>query len=153
MPCSKHLLYAVAAFSTIFCASVNCYTYQIGYPLWRSVPREGFARLHAEYMSRLNWIITIPHVVMFFSSFALCLVQPQGGGRVSAMVLFALAAGVVAVSAFVAGPVHSRFTRNGMLDEPGMTVLMRVSAVRVVLMLVASGLVLGLMRLCSGYQV
>ena len=139
-----HTLYAVAAFSTIFCASVNCYTWQIAYPLWRSLGPQAFPRLHADYMSRLTWVITVPHIVMFFSTFLLIVFPLTPPHRASAILLFVLVDLVIAVSAFVAGPVHDRFLRNQARDEPGMTLILRISALRVGLMLLASAIILAM---------
>jgi hypothetical protein len=61
-------LFIVVVFSTLFCAAVNAYTYRIAYPLWGFVGQAEFAAVHREYMRRLDWIITVPHVVMFFSA-------------------------------------------------------------------------------------
>jgi hypothetical protein len=51
--------------------------------------------------------------------------------------VFALDAGVVAVSAFVAGPVHTRFEQRGIADAGGLHALIVISAVRVGMMLAA----------------
>ena len=48
---------------------------------------------------------------------------------------------MVGVSAFWAGPIHSRFTRAGATDRPGLRTLLRISALRSLLMLAASALV------------
>jgi hypothetical protein len=126
--------------STFFCTAVNCYTFRIAYPLWGFVGQDAFAEVHREYMRRLDWIITVPHVAMFFSTALLIAVRPAFVGRMGAMVLFALCAAVVGVSAFAAGPVHDRFTRTGIADAAGLRRLVRISALRVGLMLAASGL-------------
>ncbi len=133
-------LFALATFSTFFCAAINAYTLRLAYPLWRVVPPEDFAALHREYLRRLTPVITFPHIVMFFSSALLLRWRPASFGLRDAVLLFALDAGVVAVSAFVAGPVHSRFERTGCLDALGLTLLIRISALRTVLMLAAAGL-------------
>ena len=134
------LLFLAAAFSTIFCAAVNCYTYRIAYPLWRSVSKADFPVLHAEYLRRLTPVITLPHVVMFFSSGALIWWRPIWLGRLDAVGLFTLDAAVVVVSAFAAGPIHDRFTREREIDEAAFRRLMGISALRVSLMLTASAL-------------
>ena len=133
-------LFALATFSTFFCTAVNAYTLRLAYPLWRSVPPAAFAALHREYLRRLTPVITLPHVTMFFSSALLLRWRPACFDLRDATLLFALDAGVVAVSAFAAGPIHSRFERTGQLDDAGMTGLLRISTLRTVLMLAASGL-------------
>jgi hypothetical protein len=134
-------VFAVVILATVFCAAVNLYTFQIAYPLWRVVGTAEFAALHREYLRRLNWIITAPHVVMFFSAGALIAWHPAFVSRVSAIVLFALDAAVVAVSAFAAGPTHDRFARTGVADAEGLRRLIRISALRSGLMLCACGLI------------
>ncbi len=134
-------VFIAVAFSTIFCAAVNAYTYQIAYPLWRFVGRAEFPAVHREYLRRIDWIITVPHVVMFFSAALLVWLRPGFVGLAEAITLFALASVVIGVSAFVAGPVHGRFTRTGVCDEAGLRLLVRISALRVVLMAGACGLV------------
>ncbi len=133
-------LFALAIFSTFFCTAVNAYTLRIAYPLWRAVPPEAFAAHHREYLRRLTPVITLPHIVMFFSSASLLRWRPSSFRLRDAVVLFVLDAGVVAVSAFAAGPIHSRFERTGHLDPAGLTLLLRISALRTVSMLAASGL-------------
>ena len=134
-------LFLLAAFATIFCTAVNCYTLRLAYPLWRWVGRAEFGELHKAYLRLLGPVITFPHIVMFFSSAALVRWRPIGFSRAQALLLFLLDALVVAVSAFSAGPIHSRFERQRAPDEPGLRRLIRISALRSVLMLVASGLV------------
>jgi len=134
------VVFVATVFSTFFCTAVNCYTFRIAYPLWGFVGQDAFAEVHREYMRRLDWIITVPHVAMFFSTALLIAVRPAFVGRMGAMVLFALCAAVVGVSAFAAGPVHDRFTRTGIADPAGLRRLVRISALRVGLMLAASGL-------------
>ena len=133
-------LFALATFSTVFCTAVNAYTLRLAYPLWRVVPPEAFAAHHREYLRRLAPVITFPHVVMFFSSALLVRWHPSCLRLRDAVVLFVLDASVVAISAFAAGPIHSRFERTGQRDNPGLISLLRISAVRTVLMLAASGL-------------
>ncbi len=140
-------LFVVVVFSTVFCAAVNAYTYKIAYPLWAFVGREKFAAVHREYLRRLDWIITVPHVVMFFSSALMICWRPQVVSLAEAIGLFGLEAVVVAVSAFAAGPVHGRFTRTGIADEQGLQRLVRISALRMVLMAAACGLVVRFMVL------
>jgi hypothetical protein len=135
------VLFAIAAFSTIFCTAVNAYTYRLAYPLWRHVGQRDFATLHREYLRLLTPVITLPHIVMFFASAALIWRRPVCLSQPSAIVLFALNATVVAVSAFWAGPIHTRFTRTASLDERGLKSLVRISALRTVLMLAASAIV------------
>ncbi len=135
-------LFAVATFSTFFCLAVNAYTLTVGYPLWRYVGAAEFAAVHREYLRRLNWVITIPHVVMFFSDAGLVGWRPLFMRSASAWIVALLAWVVVGVSAFVAGPVHDRFSRQGHVDEPGMSLLMRISLGRTLMMLAASGLLL-----------
>lgn len=135
------MIFLVAVFSTIFCAAVNAYTYRIAYPLWGFVGRAEFAAVHREYLRRLDWIITVPHVAMFFSAALTIRWRPAFVGLAEAILLFGLEAAVVGVSAFAAGPVHSRFTRTGIADDAGLRLLVRISALRVVLMAAACGLV------------
>ncbi len=137
----RDVLFVVVVFSTIFCAAVNAYTYQIAYPLWGFAGREAFAAVHREYLRRLDWIITVPHVAMFFSAALMIWLRPAFVALAEAIVLFGLEAAVVAVSAFVAGPVHGRFTRTGVCDDAGLKLLVRISALRVVLMAASCGLV------------
>lgn len=136
------LLYLVAAFATIFCTAVNCYTLRLAYPLWRLVAPGEFGRLHAAYLDWLLPVITIPHVAMFFASAALLRWRPHWLSLGESAVLFGLDAAVVAVSAFWAGPIHSRFERAGRWEEQGLGTLIRISALRSGLMCLASGLVL-----------
>ena len=133
-------LFAVATFFTLFCAAVNAYTLRLAYPLWRAVPPEAFPAYHREYLRRLTPVITLPHIVMFFSSALLVRWRPASFGLRDAVLLFLLDTGVVLVSAFVAGPIHSRFERTGRLDAPGLTLLIRISTLRTVMMLAASAL-------------
>lgn len=134
-------LFVVVCGSTVCCGAVNFYTWVVGYPLWRYVGAEDFGSLHKEYLRRLWPVITLPHVVMFFASAALIRWRPGFVGGASAAAVFGLDAGVVAVSALVAGPVHSRFERTGVWDAAGMRRLMAVSALRSGMMVVACGLV------------
>ena len=137
----RDVLFVAVVFSTVFCATVNAYTYQMAYPLWAFVGQAEFAAVHREYLRRLDWIITVPHVVMFFSAALMIWLRLPFVDMVEAIVLFGLEAAVVAVSAFVAGPVHGRFTRTGVCDEAGLKLLLRISALRVVLMAASCGLV------------
>ena len=132
------LLFAVAVFSTFFCAAVNAYTWRIGYPLWWLVGRTEFGALHREYLRVLNPVITVPHVAMFFATGALLWRRPSLLPFWAAAVVFGLATLVILLSAFVAGPVHDRFGRNGAVDAAGMRLLIVISAWRTVLMLGAS---------------
>jgi hypothetical protein len=134
-----NVLFLVASAATIFCTAINCYTYQIAYPLWRACAND-FAAVHREYLRRLDWIITIPHVVMFFSAAALIFWRPVFLAPTAALWLFGLEALVVAVSAFAAGPIHTRFTRTGLADESGLRLLIRISLLRVLLMVAACGI-------------
>jgi hypothetical protein len=134
------LFLITAVFSTLFCTAVNGYTYQIAYPLWAVVGPAEFPAVHREYMRRLDWIITVPHIVMFFSAAALIPWHPAFVTTVAASWLFGLEASVVAVSAFAAGPIHSRFTRTGIADPAGLTQLIRISLLRVILMTAACGI-------------
>ena len=135
------LLFLVVVFATLFCAAVNAYTYQIAYPLWGFIGRSQFAAVHREYLRRLDWIITVPHVVMFFSSGLMIWLHPSFTSLSETISLFALEAAVVGVSAFAAGPVHGRFTRTGIADEAGLRLLIRISALRFILMTAACGIV------------
>ncbi len=131
-------LFSLATFSTFFCTAINAYTLRLAYPLWRVVPPEAFTALHREYLRRLTPVITLPHIVMFFSSALLLRWRPISFGLRDAVLLFVLDAGVVVVSAFAAGPIHSRFGRTGHLDSPGLVLLIRISALRTAMMLAAS---------------
>jgi hypothetical protein len=135
------VIFVLAAFATIFCAAVNCYTARIAYPLWRQVDPPGFGAFHREYLRLLAPVITVPHIVMFFASAALLRWRPACVTLPEAVALFALDAAVVALSAFWAGPIHSRFERAGVIDQPGIATLIRISVLRSILMLAASGLV------------
>jgi hypothetical protein len=135
------LAFVIAAFATIFCTAVNCYTARIAYPLWRQVDPASFGAFHREYLRLLAPVITLPHIVMFFASAALLRWRPACVSLPQAAALFALDAAVVALSAFWAGPIHSRFERTGLLDQTGISTLIRISVLRSVLMLAASGLV------------
>ena len=131
-------VFAVAVFSTFFCAAVNAYTLRIGYPLWRLVGRAEFGALHREYLRVLNPIITVPHVLMFFADGALLWRRPALLPMLAAVVVSGLATAVTLISAFVAGPVHDRFARNGAVDAAGMRRLIVISAWRTAMMLGAS---------------
>ena len=133
-------LFLIAVFSTFFCTAVNCYTWRLAYPLWRQTGPACFARLHGEYLRLLGPVITFPHIVMFFASGLLLLRRPLFFSASQAVALFLLDGGVVALSASLAGPIHTRFTRSGILDESGLHRLLVISAVRSVLMLAASGI-------------
>ena len=121
--------------STFFCTAVNCYTVQIAYPLWRSVAGDHFPALHQEYLKRLWPVITLPQIVMFFASAGLLWRRATYVDAWHAATIFGLNSAVIIISAFVAGPIHSRFTRERALDEPGLRRLIAISAIRVGLML------------------
>ncbi len=108
------LLLLAAAGATVFCTAVNCYTFCLAYPLWRWVGPAEFGALHRAYLRLLGPVITFPHIVMFFASGALLRWRPGWLPFAQAVWLFALDASVVAVSAFWAGPIHSRFERIGL---------------------------------------
>jgi hypothetical protein len=127
-------VFLVTLVSTVFCAAVNAYTLLVAYPLWRYVGPGEFQRLHKEYLRRLWPVITLPHVVMFFASAGLIWQRPMFVPMREAAALFALNGSVVVVSAFLAGPIHSRFEQSGALDTPGLRGLLQVSVVRVALM-------------------
>ncbi len=137
------LILAAVVFSTFFCTAVNCYTWRLAYPLWHSVDDVAFARLHAAYLRLLGPAITLPHVVAFFSSAALLWHRPWWVSLRGAAAVFIVVTLVILLSAFVAGPVHSRFTRQGRTDAAGMRLLWRVSAVRSLLLLAASAWLIG----------
>jgi len=134
----KPWLLCVATFSTFFCTAINAYTLQLGYPLWRFIGATEFSVVHREYLRRLNWVITIPHIVMFFSTAGLVIWRPSFMAAVNAWGVATLAWMVVGVSAFVAGPVHDRFGRQGRIDERGMRWLTGISLARTLMMLAAS---------------
>jgi hypothetical protein len=113
---------------------VNAYTLQVAYPLWRVVGAAEFPAVHREYLERLWPVITLPHVVMFFASAGLIVWQPGFVPRGEAIAVFVLVAGVVGISAFVAGPIHGRFAQTGVMDAAGYRGLIAISAVRVVVM-------------------
>lgn len=136
------LIFVVAMVATVFCAAVNGYTYQVAYPLWRSVGSAEMAGLHREYLRRLWPVITAPHVVMFFASGALVWRRPGCMPLWIAVAVFSLNTGVVLVSAVGAGPIHDRIAKTGAMDERAYRGLMRISAMRVVMMALASGLML-----------
>jgi hypothetical protein len=137
-------VFLVVVVSTVFCAAVNAYTLQIGYPLWRTVGMGEFGALRREYMERLWAVITLPHVVMFFASAAMVWWRPAFVRPWEAVAVFALDAGVVVVSALLAGPVHGRFERQGAIDAEGMRALIAISTVRTGMMVAAVGV------LCAG---
>ena len=139
------VIFVVAVFATLFCAAVNAYTYQVAYPLWRSVGAAELPALHSEYLRRLWPVITVPHVVMFFASGALILRRPMFLPLWCAVVLFGLEAGVVVISAFAAGPIHGRITKLGVLDDTGYRRLMGISLMRVAMMALACGLIFAAM--------
>jgi len=134
------VIFVLTLFATVFCAAVNGYTYQVAYPLWRSVSDAELAGMHREYLKRLWPVITVPHVVMFFASGALIWRRPEFVPLWVAVVVFALDAAVVVVSAVAAGPIHDRITKLGRMDEVGYRGLMSISAMRVVMMALACGL-------------
>lgn len=131
------VMFLVTVVATLFCAAVNAYTYQVAYPLWKTVGAADFHALHQTYLERLWPVITLPHVVMFFASAGLIGWRPDFVPRGEAVVVFLLAASVVGISAFVAGPIHGRFEQTGVLDAPGIRSLVAISAVRVVMMTAA----------------
>lgn len=134
-------LLLLAAFSNVFCTAINCYTLRLAYPLWRWVGPPEFGALHKAYLRLLGPVITFPHIVMFLASGALLRWRPGWLSGGQAGLLLVLDALVIAVSAFWAGPIHSRFERNGALDEAGLARLIHISALRSVLMLTTSGLI------------
>jgi hypothetical protein len=134
-------LFVAAALSTIFCTAVNCYTYRLAYPLWSFVGKAEFRTLHREYLRLLSPVITFPHIVMFFASAGLLWQRPASLSLAAAAALFVLDAGVVVVSAFWAGPIHSRFERTGTADENGLRTLIQISLLRSGMMLAASSIV------------
>jgi hypothetical protein len=131
------LMFLTTVVATLFCAAVNAYTYQVAYPLWRSVGAGSFKEVHQAYLELLWPVITLPHVVMFFASAGLMWWRPSFVPRGEAVAVFVLAAGVVGISAFVAGPIHGRFEQTGMADEAGMRALIAISAARVGMMMAA----------------
>jgi hypothetical protein len=135
-------VFVVTLISTVFCAAVNAYTLQVAYPLWASVGAAEFGGFHSDYLRRLWPVITLPHVVMFFASAALIWRHPGFITERMAVSVFALDAAVIGISAFVAGPVHDRFTRQGRMDVHGLKRLLKVSVFRVVLMLAACGVLI-----------
>jgi hypothetical protein len=132
----------LALLSTVFCLAVNAYTYRIAYPLWREATPADFPRIHAAHLRLLTPVVTLPHIAMFFSTAALALKPALWLARPSAIAVFTLANLVILLSAFVAGPIHDRFTRNAALDPAGIERLIRLSALRTLLMAGATGLLL-----------
>lgn len=143
----REWLWIASLAATMICFAMNVYTWRVAYPLWRFVGDKNFAAVHREYMQRLDLVITGPHVFMFFASAVLLRVRPEWYSLTEAEIVFALETMVILVSAFVAGPIHSRFTKNGVVDEPGMIKLVRISVFRSVLMMIASGLMLNILRI------
>ena len=133
-------LLIAAVFSTFFCTAVNAYTLRLAYPLWRYVQPDSFTTLHAAYLRLLGPVITLPHIVMFFSTAALLWRRPAGMSLTEAWLVFGCAAAVVLLSAVVGGTVHGRFARTGVLDEAGMRHLLALSWTRSLLMFAASGM-------------
>jgi hypothetical protein len=134
------IFFALTAFSVCFCFAVNAYTWRIGYALWPLVADEDFGGFHTRYLARLSSVITIPHVLMFFASACLAATRPPWFGAVSAFMTCALAWAVVGISAFLAGPVHDRFSKNARMDDAGFEQLIWISIARTLMLLVASGL-------------
>jgi hypothetical protein len=130
-------VYVVTFFATAFCGAVNAYTLQLMYPVWRVLDAPNFAALHRDYLERLWPVITLPHVVMFFASAAMIFARPWFVSRSEAIAVFVLAAAVVGISAFVAGPVHTRFEQQGAADAAGLDALIVISAARVLMMIAA----------------
>ena len=128
--------------SVVFCWAVNCYTLRITYPLWGTLDPANFGRTHAEYMRRLTPVVTLPHIAMFFSSMALLRWRPTTVTPRDAVLIFLLGTTVILISAFIAGPVHARYTSQAAIDVDGQQILLRVSLWRVLLMTAATGLVL-----------
>lgn len=135
----REWMYLAALVSTVFCTAVNLYTWRVAYPLWRFAG-SSFGAVHAEYMRRLDPVITVPHVAMFFASLGLLVWRPAWVPSRVAAIVFGLNLLVILVSIGVAGPVHGRFTRTEVADEPGMKRLIEVSALRSVLMVGSSAL-------------
>ena len=133
-------LFSVNLFANVFCAAVNCYTWRLGYPLWREAGPQ-FGRVHRTYMARLTPVITMPHVVLFFASLTYALWRPAAFSPWLAWLVLALDTAVIAVSALIAGPIHTRFTQAG-FDEAALRVLLRVSAFRSGALLLACALLL-----------
>ena len=132
----------LALLSTILCLAVNAYTYRIAYPLWRETTAGDFPRIHAAYLRLLTPIITLPHVAMFFANTYLALKPPSWLPRTSATAIFILTTLVILLSAFVAGPIHDRFQRTATHDAPGLETLIRLSALRTLLMALATAILL-----------
>jgi len=128
------VMFLTTVIATLFCAAVNAYTLQVAYPLWRVVGAAEFPAVHREYLERLWPVITLPHVVMFFASAGLIVWRPGFVPLGEAIAVFVLAAAVVGISAFAAGPIHGRFAQTGVMDAAGYRGLIAISAVRVVMM-------------------
>jgi hypothetical protein len=128
------VMFLTTVMATLFCAAVNAYTLQVAYPLWRVVGAAEFPAVHKEYLERLWLVITVPHVVMFFASLGLIWLRPVFVPRGEAIAVFVLAAGVVGISAFLAGPIHGRFEQTGVTDAAGYRTLIAISALRVGMM-------------------
>ena len=149
MAMAAAFFFGVSLFANVFCAAVNLYTWRLGYPLWGFAGRE-FGAVHREYLARLTPVITVPHVIMFFASLAEAFWRVRAMPAWEAWLVFGLDTAVIGVSVLVAGPVHDRFARAG-CDEAGLRRLVRVSAWRSAMMLVACTLLVQVvMRALAG---
>lgn len=128
-------VYLTTLIATLFCAAINAYTYQVMYPVWRTLDAPNFVALHRDYLDRLWPVITVPHVVMFFASAALIALRPAFVSRGEAIAVFALDAGVVVLSAFWAGPIHGRFEQQHFADAAGLRTLIVISLARTAMMI------------------
>ena len=142
LPGLARWIFATAAGAVLFCTAVNCYTYRVAYPLWLSIGGKDFAAVHRDYLRRLTPVITVPHIVAFFCSASMLYLRPTWLTLWTAGEVFFACTAVIALSLAVAGPVHDRFARTGVVDQPGMQRLIQISAVRSTLMVAASALLL-----------
>ena len=129
-------VFAFSLVANVFCAAVNGYTWLLGYPLW-GFAGQAFPAVHREYMRRLTPVITVPHVAMFFLSWAG--VWWRVAGMPAWTALAVADTSVIGVSVLLAGPVHDRFARTGFAGD-GLRRLVRVSAWRSAMMAVSCGL-------------
>ena len=122
--------------ATTFCLAINLYTWLLAYPLWQFAG-PAFPTIHREYLRRLEPVITLPHVILFFASLAACYWRTMP--LAVSLLILALNTLVIAVSIAIAGPIHTRFTRHG-FDLPGLRRLLHVSAIRTLLLLTSTAL-------------
>jgi hypothetical protein len=47
-------VYLTTLIATLFCAAINAYTYQVMYPVWRTLDEPNLVALHRDYLDRLR---------------------------------------------------------------------------------------------------